>query len=98
MTPKANNGTELLVENFSQVESARTQPKWLLPVRKAGIASFAEQGFPKLSDEDWRFTNVAPIAQAEFPARRPKPSSTARKPRCLTNPSSPRCPATGSCS
>ena len=35
-------------------------------MRQAGIASFAEQGFPKLSDEDWRFTNVAPIAKLNF--------------------------------
>ena len=65
MTPNANNGTESLVATFSQVDPA-AQPKWLLPVRKAGIASFAEQGFPKLSDEDWRFTNVAPIAKLNF--------------------------------
>ena len=36
------------------------------PLRKAGMASFAELGFPKLSDEDWRFTNVAPIAKLPF--------------------------------
>jgi Fe-S cluster assembly protein SufD len=65
MTQKANNGTELLVGQFSQFETA-TQPKWLAPVRKAGLASFADQGFPKLSDEDWRFTNVAPIAKLNF--------------------------------
>jgi Fe-S cluster assembly protein SufD len=70
MTPKANNGTELLVKQFSRLESAAPQPKWLLPVRKAGIAGFAELGFPTLHDEDWRFTNVAPIAQLPFtPAR-----------------------------
>jgi Fe-S cluster assembly protein SufD len=61
MTPNADNGTQLLVEKLSQ--SAATQPKWLAPVRKAGLASFAEQGFPTLADEDWRFTNVAPIAK-----------------------------------
>jgi Fe-S cluster assembly protein SufD len=66
MTPKANNGTELLVENFSHFEAAAAQPKWLLPVRKAGLAGFAELGFPTLSDEDWRFTNVAPIAKLNF--------------------------------
>jgi len=65
MTPNANNGTESLVATFSQVASA-APPKWLLPLRQAGIASFAEQGFPKLSDEDWRFTNVAPIARLNF--------------------------------
>jgi Fe-S cluster assembly protein SufD len=66
MTQKANNGTELLVEKFSQLEVASAQPKWLAPVRKAGIASFADQSFPTLHDEDWRFTNVAPIAKLNF--------------------------------
>src|SRR3984957_9514387 len=66
MTQKANNGTELLVGKFSQLESASPQPKWLAPLRKAGIASFADQGFPTLHDEDWRFTNVAPIAKLNF--------------------------------
>ena len=42
------------------------QPSWLLPVRKAGIARFAEAGFPTLRDEDWRFTNVAPLAKLPF--------------------------------
>jgi len=62
MSSNADNGTKSLVEKFSQMETA-TQPKWLGPVRKAGIASFAEQGFPTLADEDWRFTNVVPITK-----------------------------------
>jgi Fe-S cluster assembly protein SufD len=66
MTQKANNGTESLVEKFPQFTAASTQPKWLLPVRKAGLASFAADGFPTLHDEDWRFTNVAPIAKLNF--------------------------------
>jgi Fe-S cluster assembly protein SufD len=66
MTPNADNGTGLLVGKFSQFAAATPQPKWLLPVRKAGLAGFAALGFPKLSDEDWRFTNIAPIAQLPF--------------------------------
>ncbi|HEY2328765.1 MAG TPA: Fe-S cluster assembly protein SufD, partial [Verrucomicrobiae bacterium] len=66
MTPNANNGTESLVAKFSRFEPAANQPKWLAPLRKAGITSFADQGFPSLHDEDWRFTNVAPIAQLNF--------------------------------
>jgi len=38
----------------------------LFPLRKAGLARFAELGFPTLKDEDWRFTNVAPIARFPF--------------------------------
>jgi Fe-S cluster assembly protein SufD len=66
MTQKANDGTALAVEKFSSFKSAASQPQWLAPVRQAGLASFARQGFPKLSDEDWRFTNVAPIAKLNF--------------------------------
>ena len=66
MTQKANNGTELLVGKFSRFEAAAPQSNWLSPLRKAGLAGFAELGFPKLSDEDWRFTNVAPIANLPF--------------------------------
>jgi len=66
MTPKTNNGTEPLVEKFTQFAATATGPKWLPPLRKAGIASFADQGFPTLNDEDWRFTNVAPVARLHF--------------------------------
>lgn len=37
------------------------QTAWLTPLRQAGRAAFAEQGFPTLHNEDWRFTNVAPL-------------------------------------
>lgn len=65
-TPKANNGTELIVGKFTEFAAAASGPKWLAPLRKAGLASFADQGFPTLHDEDWRFTNVAPVAKLNF--------------------------------
>src|SRR3954453_374462 len=60
------NGTDPYLKNFERFEHQTNQPAWLLPLRKAGISSFAEQGFPTLKDEDWRFTNVAPIAKLPF--------------------------------
>src|ERR1700712_459483 len=60
------NGTEPYLKNFERFESKTNQPAWLFPLRKAGIACCAEQGFPTLRDEDWRFTNVAPIANLPF--------------------------------
>jgi Fe-S cluster assembly protein SufD len=41
-------------------------PRWLQDLRDRGAARFAALGFPTVRDEDWRFTNVAPIAAAEF--------------------------------
>jgi Fe-S cluster assembly protein SufD len=39
---------------------------WLKSIREQAIAKFSELGFPTLQDEDWRFTNVAPIARSSF--------------------------------
>ena len=41
-------------------------PSWLQALRKGGIAHFAELGFPTTDHEEWRFTNVAPIARASW--------------------------------
>jgi len=57
---KSTNAVEPIVKQFNGTESA-SQPKWLAPLRKAGITRFSELGFPTLHHEDWRFTNVAPI-------------------------------------
>jgi Fe-S cluster assembly protein SufD len=58
--------TEPYLEKFERFEKETTHPSWVFPLRKAGIARFAEQGFPTINDEDWRFTNVAPIAKLPF--------------------------------
>jgi len=54
------------VAKFARFEKEAKQPSWLFPLRKAGIARFAELGFPTTRHEDWRFTNVAPIAKLPF--------------------------------
>ena len=56
--------TEPFLEKFRHFESVAKSS--LLPFRKAGLALFAELGFPTLSHEDWRFTNVAPLAKLPF--------------------------------
>ncbi|HOC57482.1 MAG TPA: Fe-S cluster assembly protein SufD [Verrucomicrobiota bacterium] len=58
--------TDQYLETFERFEAQARQPAWMAPLRKAGIARFAELGFPTLQQEDWRFTNVAPIASLPF--------------------------------
>ena len=41
-------------------------PRWLQDLRDRGASRFTALGFPTVRDEDWRFTNIAPIAAAEF--------------------------------
>lgn len=57
---------DLYCETFERFQKNADQPSWVFPVRKAGIARFAELGFPTLKHEDWRFTNVAPITRLPF--------------------------------
>src|SRR3954454_7041520 len=41
-------------------------PRWLDDLRTRGAAKFAALGVPTVRDEDWRFTNVAPIGAIDF--------------------------------
>ena len=41
-------------------------PAWLRDVRRGAIARFEALGFPTMKNEDWHFTNAAPIAEQAF--------------------------------
>src|SRR6201981_75750 len=41
---------------------------WIQALRDGAFERFAELGFPTTHNEEWRFTNVAPIARAAFRA------------------------------
>jgi Fe-S cluster assembly protein SufD len=41
-------------------------PGWLRELRQRGADRFAALGFPTVRQEEWRFTNVAPIADTAF--------------------------------
>jgi len=53
---------------FREIEDrlAANSPSWVHEIRRAAIAGFAEKGFPTTRMEDWRNTNVAPIAAVPF--------------------------------
>ncbi|MDP2318731.1 MAG: Fe-S cluster assembly protein SufD [Acidobacteriota bacterium] len=42
-------------------------PAWVKERREAAAKHFAEVGYPTTRLEDWRFTNVSPIAEAHWP-------------------------------
>ncbi|NOS72655.1 MAG: Fe-S cluster assembly protein SufD [Verrucomicrobia bacterium] len=56
----------MYLESFRRFETQASQPKWLLPIRKAGMARFSELGLPTQKHEDWRFTNTTAIASRPF--------------------------------
>ena len=49
------------------METLVQAPAWIRERRETAAARFAEVGFPNTRQEDWRFTNVTPIAEGKFP-------------------------------
>src|SRR6185436_1413591 len=56
------------------------EPAPVKALRRLGIERFAALGFPTLRQEDWRFTNVAPVARGTFvrPQTDPEAADPAR--------------------
>ncbi len=59
-------GVQNFLERFSEFENGAGGPSWLRRIRRAAIDRFSALGYPTTRDEDWKFTNVAPIAQTTF--------------------------------
>jgi Fe-S cluster assembly protein SufD len=49
-------------------EPAAGEPAWLRRLRRQALARFGTSGFPSPRDEEWRYTNVAPIERKLFTA------------------------------
>jgi Fe-S cluster assembly protein SufD len=49
------------------METLVQAPAWVKERREQAATRFAEIGFPTTRQEDWRFTNVSPIAEAKYP-------------------------------
>src|SRR5579863_864663 len=64
MTATAEH-TGAWLEEFSKL---REHEPWLKELHERAFARFAELGFPSTHDEEWRFTNVAPIVRSGFRA------------------------------
>lgn len=61
MDPKSADLSHL--QRLQTQDTVKGDPSWLVELRRAGMARFDKVGFPTAKQEEWRFTNVAPIAQ-----------------------------------
>jgi Fe-S cluster assembly protein SufD len=69
---------DFYLANFAPFEREVTTngQGWTQPLRQAAISRFAELGFPTTRDEEWKYTNVAPITRVPFQhSRRATPES-----------------------
>lgn len=64
----ATQAPEKYLEIFDQFNNRADagQPRWMQSLRQNAFARFSETGFPTTHDEDWRFTNVAAVANTAF--------------------------------
>lgn len=58
-------GYRLEFERFTR-EHADRRPEWISRMRTAAFDRFVELGFPTTRIEEWKYTNVAPIAKTPF--------------------------------
>ena len=66
-TAQVTREAEIYLGVFGGLEKKRDRaPEWLSALRRSAMERFAETGFPTTAEEEWRFTNVAPIAQTAF--------------------------------
>ena len=72
MTTAINEKQENYLRQFREFEKHAKVPAWLAEIRAEAIESFAEMGFPTTRNEEWKYTSVAPIANAEFEAPAPR--------------------------
>jgi Fe-S cluster assembly protein SufD len=58
----------IYLSNFERFanDGGAAGPPAIQRLRRAGLKRFTELGFPTARDEDWRFTNVAPLAKVPF--------------------------------
>ena len=64
----SDDARETFLASFGDAEASG--PAWLQALRKESMAVFAASGFPDTSLEDWRYTNLLPLARTAWaPAR-----------------------------
>jgi Fe-S cluster assembly protein SufD len=68
MTRNDTGALDSFLQSFKSLEPmwSKNGQAWLQPVRRAAVARLADIGFPTVHDEDWRFTNLAPIVRTAF--------------------------------
>jgi Fe-S cluster assembly protein SufD len=61
------SSTQPYLDEFARLAAERVaEPTRVAEMRRRAIERFAAVGFPSLREEDWRFTNIAPIVKASF--------------------------------
>jgi Fe-S cluster assembly protein SufD len=67
VSPVADRLDTVMAEHARFIQGrGASVPPWIRDLRQRAANRFAELGFPSVRQEEWRFTNVAPVADAHF--------------------------------
>ncbi len=68
MITEATQKENLYHSAFNQLQNdaVTRAPAWLSQLRERAMQHFSEVGFPSVKEEEWKYTNVAPIVKADF--------------------------------
>lgn len=68
MAPESVKETSLYANAFREATRGRgsDEPPWLQSLRENSFDQFERAGFPNIKQEEWKYTNVAPIAKVNF--------------------------------
>lgn len=53
-------------QDFQKSLASANQPEWLKDLREKAFQYFTENGFPNVENEEWKYTNIAPMAKGNF--------------------------------
>ncbi len=68
-SPRAS--IEAYRRDFDEADKSSSEPQWLRSMRRSAMDTFESGGFPSMKNEDWHFTNIAPVAEHKFqPAKK----------------------------
>lgn len=78
LSPVADRIEGVLAEHARFMDGrGASAPAWLRDLRGRGAARFKALGFPTVRHEEWRFTNVAPLAATAFRLAEKTPTNAA---------------------
>ncbi len=66
MRDSIRDGVDVLAAQAEEFAAGLAGPPWLTRLRRDGLAAFTKAGFPSLHAEDWRYTNLLPLARTIF--------------------------------
>lgn len=68
MQAEPESAVESYRMSFEEADKVSKEPAWMRELRRGAMGAFERLDFPTMKDEDWHFTNIAPVAEKIFNA------------------------------